>query len=174
MRSNKLVLSASIILAMALVAGCSSNKASDSANQGAAGNGAASGSSAYSVPGAEGGSGAGAMDSDEVSADHIVYFGYDQSTLGSDALAILDKNIAQLRSNNQHIRLEGNADERGTREYNLALGERRANAVAQYLEANGIASSRIETISYGKERPADPGHNEAAWAKNRRVVIVLN
>ena len=70
------------------------------------------------------------------------------------------------------VRLEGNTDERGTREYNLALGERRANAVKAYLVAQGVSPSQIEVVSYGEEKPVDPGHNEAAWAKNRRVQIV--
>jgi peptidoglycan-associated lipoprotein len=114
------------------------------------------------------------MDSDYAQAGRTVYFGFDQSTLSSEAQSVLDNNIAKLKNGTQPIRVEGHADERGTREYNLALGERRANAVAQYLVANGIAKSRLETISYGKERPADAGHDESAWAKNRRVELVLN
>ena len=70
--------------------------------------------------------------------------------------------------------IEGHTDERGTREYNLALGERRANAAKNYLVALGIDPSRILTISYGEERPVDPGNNEAAWAQNRRAVTVVN
>ena len=72
-----------------------------------------------------------------------------------------------------HIRIEGNADERGTREYNFALGARRANTVREYLISRGISASRIETISYGKERPVDPGTGEAAWAHNRNAHTVL-
>ena len=72
----------------------------------------------------------------------------------------------------QSIRLEGHADERGTREYNLALGERRANAVRAYLVAQGASRSQIEVISYGEEKPANSGHNESSWAENRRVEIV--
>ena len=69
-------------------------------------------------------------------------------------------------------RLQGHADERGTREYNLALGDRRANSVKNYLVALGVSSGRLRTISYGKERPLDPGHNETAWAKNRNAHAV--
>jgi peptidoglycan-associated lipoprotein len=70
------------------------------------------------------------------------------------------------------VRLAGNTDERGTREYNLALGQQRADMVARFLTAEGVRPNQIETVSYGEERPADPGHNEGAWALNRRVVIV--
>jgi len=70
------------------------------------------------------------------------------------------------------VRLEGHADERGTREYNLALGERRANAVQAYLIAQGVSRSQMEVISYGEEKPADSGHDEGSWTKNRRVEIV--
>ena len=80
-----------------------------------------------------------------------------------------------LRANSGvSVILEGHADERGTREYNLALGERRATAAKNYLVALGISGSRVGTISYGKERPADPGSNEAAWAKNRRGRMAVN
>ncbi len=167
MTYKKLGLSIGVVLAMALAAGCSSNKASDSANNGA--NGAGSGSSSSAFDSSANGSG-----SDLAQNGRVVYFGFDQSTLSSDAQSILDSNISALKSGSKTIRLEGHADERGTREYNLALGERRANAVQQYLVANGISKARIETISYGKERPADAGHDESAWSKNRRVEIVLN
>jgi len=97
-----------------------------------------------------------------------VYFDYDQYTIRSDAQPILD---GQARWLNQYrsvrIRIEGNADERGTREYNFALGGRRAESVRDYLVSRGIDPTRIETISYGKERPIDPGSNEEAWARNR-------
>jgi peptidoglycan-associated lipoprotein len=97
-----------------------------------------------------------------------VYFDYDQYTIRADAQPILD---AQARWLNQYrsvtVRIEGNADERGTREYNFALGGRRAESVRDYLVNRGISPSRIETISYGKERPIDPGSNEQAWARNR-------
>lgn len=170
MTNKKLALSTSLVLAMALIAGCSSNKANDSANQNAG-----AGSNNSGMDSSANGSFSNGNGSDYASqADRTVYFGFDQSTLSSEAQSIVDNNIAKLKNGSQHIRLEGHADERGTREYNLALGERRANAVLQYMVANGIAKSRLETISYGKERPADAGHDESAWAKNRRVEIVLN
>lgn len=166
---NKKLGAVGLVLAMALVAGCSSNKNADSGNT--AGSDAGSSTSGAYDPNATGnGSGNG---SDAFAQNgRTVYFGFNESTLAGDAQSILDNNVAKLKSGSQHIRVEGHADERGTREYNLALGERRANAVLQYLVANGIARSRLETISYGKERPADPGHDESAWAKNRRVELV--
>ena len=104
-----------------------------------------------------------------------VFFAFDSSDLGAEALAALEKQAAWLKKYGAvRVTLEGHCDERGTREYNLALGERRANAVKDYLVALGINPSRINTISYGKERPAAIGHNEVAWAQNRRGVMVVS
>ena len=98
-----------------------------------------------------------------------IYFDFDKSDLKPAARAILEKKAGWLRTNSSYkLKVEGNCDERGTVEYNLALGERRAKAAVKYLNALGIAADRMTTISYGEERPADPGHNEAAWSKNRR------
>ena len=103
-----------------------------------------------------------------------VFFGLDHYDISDEAKATLEKQATWLKQYaNLNISVEGHADERGTREYNLALGERRANAVKNYLVALGIAPSRISTISYGKERPAVVGSNEAAWAQNRRGVTVV-
>lgn len=104
-----------------------------------------------------------------------VYFDTDQHDLRDDARPLLDAQTAWLRRYPAvTVRIEGNADERGTREYNLALGARRANAVRDYLVGAGVTSSRISTISFGKESPIDPGSGEEAWAKNRnaRTAIV--
>lgn len=99
-----------------------------------------------------------------------VYFGLDESSLTSEARAVLAGHAEVLKANpGISLMVEGHCDERGTIEYNLALGQRRAAAVKQYLVNYGIPAGRIFTISYGKERPADPGHDEAAWAKNRRA-----
>jgi peptidoglycan-associated lipoprotein len=99
-----------------------------------------------------------------------VYFEFDQATLSDLAKNTLVRNAEWLRSHTDaRVHVEGNADERGTPEYNLALGERRAVAVKSYLSSLGIDGSRLVTISYGEERPADPGQNEEAWAQNRRV-----
>jgi peptidoglycan-associated lipoprotein len=99
-----------------------------------------------------------------------VYFDFDSYQVRADAQPILDQQSAWLaRYPAVKVRIEGNCDERGTREYNLALGARRANAVREYLVAHGVADARIETVSYGKERPIDPGSGEEAWAKNRNA-----
>ena len=102
---------------------------------------------------------------------NVFYFEFDSSTLTADAIAKLDAHIAALQGNDRNIRLEGHTDERGTREYNMALGERRANAVRDYMVVNGIASYRIETVSYGEERPVAYGSGEANWSQNRRVEL---
>lgn len=106
-----------------------------------------------------------------VSLQTVFYFGYDQSILTPESRAALDVHADFLQHDNSPIRLEGHADERGTREYNMALGERRANAVANYLVSKGIARNRIETISYGEEHPMAFGNSEAAYQQNRRVEI---
>jgi peptidoglycan-associated lipoprotein len=99
-----------------------------------------------------------------------VYFEFDQATLSDLAKTALVRNAEWLRSHpDARVQVEGNADERGTPEYNLALGERRAVAVKTYLASLGVDSSRLVTISYGEEQPADTGHGEEAWTQNRRV-----
>ncbi|WP_340149275.1 peptidoglycan-associated lipoprotein Pal [uncultured Sneathiella sp.] len=104
-----------------------------------------------------------------------VFFGFDEYSLSNEAQATLQRQAAWLKANpTVTLLVEGNCDERGTREYNLALGERRATAVKNYLVTLGISPDRLSTISYGKERPVALGHNEAAWAQNRRSVSVVN
>lgn len=103
-----------------------------------------------------------------------VLFAFDSYGLDEEARQILGKHAQWLGSNaNVTVTIEGHADERGTREYNLALGERRANAAKNFLAAQGVASNRLSVISYGKERPAVDGSNEDAWAQNRRAVTVV-
>ena len=103
-----------------------------------------------------------------------VYFAYDMAELSTEARSNLDQKIAVLRANaSVRIRIEGHADERGSDEYNIALGQRRAAASRAYLEARGIAANRIETVSLGEEKPAMPGSNESAWSKNRRDEFVI-
>ncbi|MDO8785854.1 MAG: peptidoglycan-associated lipoprotein Pal, partial [Syntrophales bacterium] len=102
-----------------------------------------------------------------------IRFDFDKSNLTPEARKILDQYAAWLLEHKDfNILIEGHCDERGTTEYNLALGEGRAAAAANYLADLGIEEKRVETISYGKERPLDPGHNEEAWAKNRRASMV--
>ena len=104
-----------------------------------------------------------------------VFFGYDRYDLAAEARSILDAQASWLMQySGLTITVEGHADERGTREYNLALGERRASAVKSYLVALGVDPNRITTVSYGKERPAVAGANEAAWAQNRRSVTKVD
>lgn len=99
-----------------------------------------------------------------------VYFDFDKYNLRPDAKAALDVNSALLlKYSNVIIKIEGHCDERGTVEYNLSLGEKRANSVMDYLSGLGVSASRISVISYGKERPVDAGHSEDSWSKNRRA-----
>ena len=103
-----------------------------------------------------------------------IFFDFDKSGLCPDAIDTLGRQADWLKANGSvTVSVEGHGDERGTREYNLALGERRASSAVQYLESMGISSGRMGTVSYGKERPAVLGSNEAAWAQNRRAVMVV-
>ena len=115
-------------------------------------------------------------DSVEYLADGVpdrVFFATNESILTTRSRDTLRKQAGWLRENSDvNVVLEGHADERGTREYNLALGERRANAAKDYLMTYGISSNRISVLSYGKERPVDSGSNPLAWSKNRRSVTV--
>ena len=104
-----------------------------------------------------------------------VFFGFDEYDLTGDARVVLENQAALLVRNPPiTVVIEGHADERGTREYNLALGERRATSVKNYLVALGVDARRIRTVSYGEERPAVIGSNESAWARNRRAVTVVS
>ena len=110
----------------------------------------------------------------EVNVGDRVYFAYDNATLDSAARQTLDRQAQWLNQfPNVEVVMEGHTDERGTREYNIALGERRAAEAKNYLAALGVSPSRIRTISYGEERPADPGQDERAYALNRRAVTVV-
>ncbi len=103
-----------------------------------------------------------------------IHFDFDKYDIRPGDAALLKENAALLNKyTNVKIQMEGHCDERGTVEYNLALGERRANSAKNYLVSLGISPARISTISYGKEKPLDPAHNEAAWAKNRRAHTVV-
>ena len=103
-----------------------------------------------------------------------IFFGFDSYSVDDEARRTLDAQADWLNRNpNVQVTIEGHADERGTREYNLALGDRRANAARDYLQSRGVAASRMQVISWGKERPAIEGSNESAWAQNRRAVTVV-
>ena len=129
---------------------------------------------AYGAGGAKGAARPGTQEDMVVNVGDRVFFGFDQSDLTTEAQGTLDRQATWLKKySSAKATLEGHCDERGTREYNIALGERRATAAKNYLVAAGIAASRLNTISYGKERPAVVGSNEAAWAQNRRAVTIV-
>ena len=106
-----------------------------------------------------------------LSAGNIIYFDFDQDTIRPDAREVLMTHAARLTKSGASAVLEGHADERGTREYNMALGERRAKAVRDFLVIQGVDRAKLEVVSYGEERPADTGTDETAMAKNRRVIV---
>ncbi len=103
-----------------------------------------------------------------------IHFDFDSYVLSAEARDTLKKNAEMMMSKpGTKVQVQGNCDERGSAEYNLALGENRAKAAARYLETLGVAQNRLSTISFGKEKPVDPGHDDAAWAKNRRDDFVI-
>lgn len=102
------------------------------------------------------------------------FFAYDESTLSADAQTALTNSANWLKKNaNYSLLIEGHCDERGTEQYNLALGDHRANTAKEYLQTLGVDASRLRTVSYGEERPFDAGHDEGAWAKNRRAHLII-
>jgi peptidoglycan-associated lipoprotein len=110
----------------------------------------------------------------EMFTNEDIYFAFDSSTLSQEAKHTLLRKDYYMKNNmGDSVTIEGHCDERGTNEYNLALGERRAESAKKYLVNLGVDASRLETVSYGEERPVDTGHNEAAWQKNRRAHFVI-
>ena len=176
------IFSAAFLLAACETASTtSSDSASDSASSSAAGSSSASASSSDSSTSASSSSSsssaANALSPAEKLAKvgNTVFFDFDSAALSYDAQVTLSRQAAFLQLNPEAVVvIEGHCDERGTREYNLALGDRRASAARDFLLAKGIDAARIRTVSYGKERPAMLGSNEEAWAKNRRAATVLN
>ena len=156
----------------------SSSTASTSASTTSTSSSGSSGSSSSSSSSSSASSAAAAATSAEDALAKIgntVYFGYDSSALSDDAQATLMRQAGFLRGNpSLTVTIEGHCDERGTREYNLALGERRATAARDYLLAQGVDPARIRVSSYGKERPVASGSTEQSWSKNRRAATVLN
>jgi peptidoglycan-associated lipoprotein len=107
-------------------------------------------------------------------AGEKVYFDFDRAEIKAEFMPVIKAQAAFLNANaSKSVSLEGHCDERGTREYNLSLGERRAASVADVLKANGVAANRIKLVSFGEDRPAMEGHDESAWGKNRRVEFVV-
>jgi peptidoglycan-associated lipoprotein len=162
------------LMALSLsLAGCASKRpkpapaAPNAATTGAAGAGAndanASGNAENEAAGPQGG----------LLATRVVYFDFDSSEIKGAGVALVAAHARYLAANpGTRVRLEGHTDERGSREYNIGLGERRAQAVRRALMLQGALDGQLSTVSYGEERPAAPGHDEEAWAKNRRVEIV--
>ena len=137
---------------------------------GAPGAGGAGGVAGAGMSGSVNAAAPGSLQDFVTSAGDRVYFAYDSHDLTPEAQAVLDAQVRWLqRYPAQRIIIEGNADERGTREYNIALGARRASSVRDYLVARGVAPSRIDTVSYGKERPIALGDDESAWQQNRNA-----
>ena len=178
---------------LAFVAGCSSTgdtmgEDGGMSGTGADGSGQESGSTVY---GGEDGSGVSSSEmteeqrreaearAEQAQAEAMreittFYFDFDTAEIKPEARDVLVAHARYLQANpDQNVRIEGHADERGTKEYNLALGERRANAVQRFLIVNGAARGQTETVSYGEEKPAVMGSSESAWAQNRRVELVF-
>ena len=113
----------------------------------------------------------GAYSDTGITSNNILYFAYDKSDINSEGRTEIRTLAKLINDNNLSVRIEGHCDERGTREYNLALGEKRAKTVAELLIINGVASDKIDTVSYGEEKPASPGSNERSWSQNRRALV---
>lgn len=173
----KRLVSIAVLAAAALLAGCPKKNttveppAAGSQIPGQGQSGAPGLSTApLSGAGAYGGGAAGAEAGGPQSAKHTVYFDFDKSEIKPEYADIITVHARYLTAHpNAKMRLEGNTDERGTREYNIGLGERRAQAVRRALMLQGVAESQLTTVSYGAERPAVEGDDETAWAQNRRV-----
>jgi peptidoglycan-associated lipoprotein len=171
----KIAPAAALVLGL-LVAACSDS--ADTASTGTAAvdpNGAAGSALGGTAGGMRAGAGQpGSQEDLAATAGDRVYFVTDSASVGADQRPVLQRQAQWLGQYRQvQAVIEGHADERGTREYNLALGQRRANAARDLLVSNGVAGSRLRTISYGKDRPAELGSDEQAWARNRRAVTTV-
>jgi len=164
--------------AMLAVAGCGSTPPKPPPAAAATDANAAAQSAGDNAANAGGGAGLGSQEETAgpqagLLATRIVYFDFDSAVIQGKGVDIVAAHAKYLAANPQaRVRLEGNTDERGSREYNIGLGDRRAQSVRRALLLQGVAEGQLTTVSYGEERPADPGHDEQAWAKNRRVEIV--
>ena len=165
---------AAIALALSLTAGCATRRAARPADPPTTTEVTPNDNDGLGNDGAQqGGPGSRADFLRSVPADRI-FFDFDSYSVDAQDRTTLDAQAIWLaRYPNVRVTIEGHADERGTREYNLALGDRRANAARDYLQSRGIAAARMTTISWGKERPQNPASNEEAWAQNRRAVTVV-
>ncbi len=177
--NRMLTLWVSLVFTLLLMTGCSSTPEKDRqagaevSEQSTGADGMDSGASTSAA--SEGGAWAGdpLENPDSLLATRVIYFDLDQSTVRADYLDVISSHADYLAANPQMVlRLEGHADERGSREYNLGLGENRANAVRNLMLAQGVADNQLLVVSYGEERPAAFEHNEEAWALNRRVELI--
>ncbi len=169
MQLNKVLKGLLLAVPVMAIAACSSHKTADNGQAGYGANGAGTSTENGNMSSEE----QARLQMQELQKNNIVYFGLDKYDVSSDYAQMLDAHAAFLRSNPSYkVTVEGNADERGTPEYNIALGERRATAVKMYLQGKGVSADQISIVSYGKEKPAVLGHDEAAYAKNRRAVLV--
>ena len=168
MRAINLTRAEALAAAVALIAGCSSTSTTTDG-----GADVTDANNAAQTQGADGSNvQAGTSYADVARLRTTFYFDFDQSVVRQEGFADLEGHARYLANNpSAKVRLEGHADERGTREYNIALGESRANAVARLLIVNGASNGQIETISYGEEKPAMLGHTENEWSLNRRVEL---
>ncbi|RTR05094.1 peptidoglycan-associated lipoprotein Pal [Halomonas nitroreducens] len=170
MQLKPYVRSLAVAVSLAVMAGCSSGGGTQEGSMDgiAGGNGAGSGQ----VSGSGLGQGADQMAGARIPEVRTIYFAYDSDAIRPEFQSVLEAHAQFLRGNpDASVVLQGHTDERGTREYNLALGERRAGAVERFLSVQGVSPSQVEVVSYGEERPAARGGNEEAYAQNRRVVF---
>ena len=163
------------LAALALMVACASDKTRDDETSGSA----SSSSTAPSSTGGPTGTAGGIVGAPSAAAaatlpsGNVLYFDFDSSELKPEGATLAEAWAQYLAANpNARVRLEGHTDERGTREYNVGLGERRANAVLQAMTSRGVAERQLSVSSFGEERPVATGHDEAAWGQNRRVEIV--
>ncbi|MBP2170395.1 peptidoglycan-associated lipoprotein [Erwinia toletana] len=169
MQLNKVLKGLLLALPVIAVAACSSHKNNNNDQTGMGADGSNSGMNSGNMSSEE----QARLQMQELQKNNIVYFGLDKYDIASDFAQMLDQHAAFLRSNPSYkVTVEGHADERGTPEYNISLGERRASSVKMYLQGKGVSADQISIVSYGKEKPAVLGHDEAAYAKNRRAVLV--
>ncbi len=166
MRAMNIGKAAALALTVVWAAGCSTTKTTDSDSMGGDSAATTQGTTSTQV------SGDSMSMSDVKNLATVFYFDFDKYQLKAEAVEALRGHAKYLVANpSAKVVLAGHADERGTREYNMALGERRAKAAARVLTVNGVSSSQIEVISYGEEKPAVIGHNESSWAQNRRTEL---
>ncbi len=173
MQVGNLTKSAIISAAMIWAAGCSTTSTTtDAGSAGMGGGDQAGGASSYGSTGGSLSGGAVVTAEDLKQLRTVFYFDFDQSVVRQEGFADLEAHARYLAQNpSASVRLEGHADERGTREYNIALGERRAQSVERLLVVNGASANQVETVSYGEEKPAVLGHDASSWSQNRRVEL---